>query len=380
MEFDRDRGLQSRKINRKTPGFPGHRFALDEQRALQAASARHRGRIAAASAYTRDAERARNDAHRARGGAASLWRGAPLAGASAACVHRPAWYQRPLSVVGAALLWIPDIPRDTALEEYVAVVVFALLGLAARDARAAAFIRAADALVPGCVVVVGCWVFCFVVVAGVVWLIEGVEKADAFRVVRARSMRLEGDEDLDLEARLHRATVREKSARLEALWAAYDAATADHRPAPRRLLTAPSAGTLDRFLESFEVDAAAVRDSSRVELAPTASERNLGLLSPEPAAPRSASARHLPDLASPLDARRKATLPPLDGAAATPPRPLAADAGPAPPTSAAERKEAPEDDDRPTGHVNVGRPTGRTIKHAESDYYDRGYSPCPGSF
>ncbi|KAH8065691.1 hypothetical protein JL722_68 [Aureococcus anophagefferens] len=264
----------------------------EESGALRAAAGEFRAFLGTAG-ETRDLD----DAHRARGGAQSLWASGAIVAFSRAVVFRPAWYQRLLGWTGALIQSLPEIPRDTFLEEYIAVVVFALIGFVQNDDRARAVLNSINSAIPGAVVVLGCMALCFFIVAGGLLAIEVVEKADAARVVAVEGHEL-GDENLDLEERLHRHRVREAAEALEKLWADYERA-AGAPPSPRdayKTATVPSARTLDAFLTDFVPNAT----KKPPPLVLTASELSLGLKSPE----------------TPNQGFRKAKtgdLPPLDG-------------------------------------------------------------------
>ena len=133
----------------------------------------------------------------------------------------------------------------------------------------------ANRLVPGLVVVVVCWVAMVIIVMLLLFLIEAVEKLNAFIVVHKEHLRLK-DTALDLEERLHRHEVRERCVALEALWKDYEEATMleDARG------MAPSATDLSSLLAHVEDDpnAAVARENDLfVSAQARIEEQRLGL-------------------------------------------------------------------------------------------------------
>ena len=120
-----------------------------------------------------------------------------------------------LSIIGELLLWTPPVPWDTFLEENIIALVFAIVGVGSSFGGGKRLMFEANRLVPGLVVVLVCWVAMVIIVMLLLFLIEAVEKLNAFIVVHKEHLRLK-DTALDLEERLHRHEVRE-SAALEAL-------------------------------------------------------------------------------------------------------------------------------------------------------------------
>ena len=133
----------------------------------------------------------------------------------------------------------------------------------------------ANRLVPGLVVVLVCWVAMVIIVMLLLFLIEAVEKLNAFIVVHKEHLRLK-DTALDLEERLHRHEVRERCVALEALWNDYEEATMleDARG------MAPSATDLSSLLAHVEDDpnAAVARENDLfVSAQARIEEQRLGL-------------------------------------------------------------------------------------------------------
>ena len=95
----------------------------------------------------------------------------------------PAWYQLPLSIIGELLLWTPPVPRDTFLEENIIALVFAIVGVGSSFGGGKRLMFEANRLVPGLVVVLVCWVAMVIIVMLLLFLIEAVEKLNAFIVV-----------------------------------------------------------------------------------------------------------------------------------------------------------------------------------------------------
>ena len=122
------------------------------------------------------------------------------------------------------MLWTPPVPRDTFLEENIIALVFAIVGVGSSFGGGKRLMFEANRLLPGLVVVLVCWVAMVIIVMLLLFLIEAVEKLNAFIVVHKEHLRLK-DTALDLEERLHRHEVRERCVALEALWNDYEEAT-----------------------------------------------------------------------------------------------------------------------------------------------------------
>merc|ERR1719375_1621165 len=196
-----------------------------------------------------DNERKENAKFRAKGGSCTLWRGQALTRVASTIAFHPAWYQLPLSIIGELLLWTPPVPRDTFLEENIIALVFAIVGVGSSFGGGKRLMFEANRLLPGLVVVLVCWVAMVIIVMLLLFLIEAVEKLNAFIVVHKEHLRLK-DTALDLEERLHRHEVRERCVALEALWKDYEEATMleDARG------MAPSATDLSSLLAHVEDD------------------------------------------------------------------------------------------------------------------------------
>ena len=180
-----------------------------------------------------------------------------------------------MSIIGELLLWTPPVPRDTFLEENIIALVFAIVGVGSSFGGGKRLMFEANRLVPGLVVVVVCWVAMLIIVMLLLFLIEAVEKLNAFIVVHKEHLRLK-DTALDLEERLHRHEVRERCVALEALWKDYEEATMleDARG------MAPSATDLSSLLAHVEDDpnAAVARENDLfVSAQARIEEQRLGL-------------------------------------------------------------------------------------------------------
>ena len=164
---------------------------------------------------------------------------------------------------------------DTFLEENIIALVFAIVLSVRASEEASTLMFEANRLVPGLVVVVVCWVAMVIIVMLLLFLIEAVEKLNAFIVVHKEHLRLK-DTALDLEERLHRHEVRERCVALEALWKDYEEATMleDARG------MAPSATDLSSLLAHVEDDpnAAVARENDLfVSAQARIEEQRLGL-------------------------------------------------------------------------------------------------------
>merc|ERR1719375_1803341 len=222
-----------------------------------------------------DNERKENAKFRAKGGSCTLWRGQALTRVASTIAFHPAWYQLPLSIIGELLLWTPPVPRDTFLEENIIALVFAIVGVVSSFGGGKRLMFEANRLLPGLVVVLVCWVAMVIIVMLLLFLIEAVEKLNAFIVVHKEHLRLK-DTALDLEERLHRHEVRERCVALEALWKDYEEATMleDARG------MAPSATDLSSLLAHVEDDpnAAVARENDLfVSAQARIEEQRLGL-------------------------------------------------------------------------------------------------------
>ena len=85
------------------------------------------------------------------------WRGTSVTVVATAIVFSPAWYQLPMSVIGGTLLWMPEIPRDTFLEEYFILLVFTVIGGGQSYEKTQALIDKANRAIPGVIIVTVCW-------------------------------------------------------------------------------------------------------------------------------------------------------------------------------------------------------------------------------
>ena len=137
-----------------------------------------------------DNERKENAKFRAKGGSCTLWRGQALTRVASTIAFHPAWYQLPLSIIGELLLWTPPVPRDTFLEENIIALVFAIVGVGSSFGGGKRLMFEANRLVPGLVVVLVCWVAMVIIVMLLLFLIEAVEKLNAFIVVHKEHLRL----------------------------------------------------------------------------------------------------------------------------------------------------------------------------------------------
>ena len=88
-----------------------------------------------------------------------------------------------MSIIGELLLWTPPVPRDTFLEENIIALVFAIVGVGSSFGGGKRLMFEANRLVPGLVVVLVCWVAMVIIVMLLLFLIEAVEKLNAFIVV-----------------------------------------------------------------------------------------------------------------------------------------------------------------------------------------------------